>query len=98
MYLVTTMIFLLSYSISYAIFHFISSKLNVKKWFKQNYMRKIIAVVISFIIYIVGTMLSERFNIVGNYNTILKGILYSIVVSTAVGVVSKVSKIRKVDK
>ncbi|MCB2299546.1 hypothetical protein [Clostridium tagluense] len=49
-------------------------------------------------IYIVGTMLCEKFNIIGNYNTILKGILLSNVVSTAVGVTSNVSKIRKIDK
>lgn len=98
MSLVTAMIFLLSYIISYAILLFISSKLNVKKWFSQNNMRKIIAVIISIVIYTVGNMLMEKFNIVGNYHTILKGILLSTVIATVVVAMSNVSKIRKVDK
>lgn len=95
MYLVTTMIFLFSYIITYAILYFISSKLNIKKWFRQNHKRKIIAFIISLVIYIVGTMLIEKFNIVGNYNTILKASLLSIVVNIVVGVTSKIKNVDK---
>ena len=96
MHLVTAMIFLLSFLSSFFVFLFINSKLNVEKWFNQNNMRKIIAVLMTLVIYTVGIMLLKKFNVVGNYNAILRGILVSTVVTTVV--VVKVSKIRKVDK
>jgi hypothetical protein len=98
MYLVTAMIFLLSLLGSFFIFLFICSKLNIKKWFSQNNIRKIIAVIISLAIYTVGNMIMKKYNIVGNYNTILRGILVSTVVATVFVVGSNVSEIRKVDK
>ena len=82
MYLVTAMIFLLSLLISFSVFLFISLKLNIKKWVDQNNMRKIIAVILTLVIYTVGNMLIEKFNVVGNYNTIIRGILASTVVTT----------------
>ena len=81
MYLVTAMIFLLSLLISFSVFLFISLKLNIKKWVDQNNMRKIIAAILTLVIYTVGNMLIEKSNLVGNYNTIIRGILASTVVT-----------------
>lgn len=84
MYLVAAIIFLLSLLISFFIFLYINSKLNIDKWFNQNKMRKFIAFIIVLLIYSVGIMLIEKLNVVGNYNAIIRGVLVSTVLSTVV--------------
>ena len=84
MYLVEAIFFSLSLLISFFVFLFINSKLKINKWVNQNNMRKIITVIIALVIYSVGIMLLEKFNVVGNYNAIIRGILVSIVVTTVV--------------
>ncbi|WP_297423056.1 hypothetical protein [Clostridium sp.] len=92
MFLGKIIIFLISYVISFSILILISSKLRLKKWFGQNYIRKIIVVIMSIIIYVSGNGLMDKFNIIGDYHTIIKGFLLAIIAITASVIIPNVSK------
>jgi len=92
MFLVKIIIFLISYVISFGVLLLISSKLRLKKWFSQNNIRKISVVIISIIIYVSGSILMDKFNIIGNYHTKVKGFLLSIIAITASVIMPNVSK------
>jgi hypothetical protein len=97
MFLGKIIIFLISYVISFSILFLISSKLRLKKWFSQNYIRKIAVVIMSIIIYVSGNRLMDKFNIIGNYHTIIEGFLLSISAITASVIMPNVSKNRTRD-
>ena len=72
--------FLLAYAISFVTLYFIIKKSNLGEWIYKKNMRKIIGLIISFMIYMSGCTIIDNFNIVGNYYYILKGMLFSVVV------------------
>jgi len=74
------MMFLLAYVISFVTLYSIIKKSNLGNWIYKKNMRKIIALIISFMIYMSGCTIIDNFNIVGNYYYILKGMLLSVVV------------------
>ncbi|GFP76249.1 hypothetical protein [Clostridium fungisolvens] len=93
----TVIIFSFSYIISCCILVFLGSKLNWKKWFSKNNTRKVIAFIISFVIYMVGCIIIDRVNITGNFNTVLRGILLSTIIIPITFGMSNVSKDKKVN-
>ncbi|GFZ29971.1 hypothetical protein CSC2_04970 [Clostridium zeae] len=95
--MVTVIIFLVSYIVSCCILIFLGSKLNLKKWLSKNNIGKVISFIISFSIYMAGSMAVDRVNISGNYHTIFKGILLSTIVIPIIFGMSNVVKDKNIN-
>lgn len=82
MFLVKLLTFFLSYIVSSYILYFITLKLNLKKYINKNTKRKIITLTLCFLIYMLGNNIIDRLAITGNYHTILRALLFSIIPMT----------------
>lgn len=79
MFLFNLIIFLLSYIVSCYILYFITSKLNLKKYFVKNIKRQIIALIMCIILCSFGNLLIDKFIITGYCHIILKALLLSVI-------------------
>lgn len=95
--MVNIILFVFSYIISCCILIFLGSKLNWKKWFSKNNIRRVVSFIISFSIYMVGCIIIGRINITDNLNTVLRGILLSTIIIPITFGSSNVSKVKKID-
>ena len=85
-------IHLLSFIISFSIIYSIIKQSNLPKWVVGNTNRKILAIAISFGIYIIGNMIIGNFNMIGKSSYIIKGILLGLTVSILPFALPKPSK------